>query len=144
MWRRLCARFRSSPEIDLLLLNFSQGAKIMSIVTDIQAQFDAFVPVATKAFADGAQAFTDVSAKLDDLVAQIIDLKNKLDQGGIVTAAELSALQTDLNSGIASLSTAAASQEAAAAAIEAKIAPAPEPVPAPQPEPTPVDNPPAQ
>lgn len=132
MWRRFCASFFSVT--DLLLLNLSQGVQIMSVVTDIQAQFDAFLPVATKAFADGAQAFTDVSAKLDDLVNQIIDLKNKLDQGGVVTSAELTALQTDVNNGIAVLSTAAASQETAAAAIEAKIAPEP---PVPQPEPVP-------
>lgn len=136
MWSYLRSRFRRTSVIDLLLLNFSQGVKIMSVVTDIQASFDAVVPVVQKAFADGAAAFSDVSAKYDVLTAQIADLQAKLAGGGIVVPAELTALQSDINTSAALLATAAASQETAAAALEAKINP-PAPVPDPTPAPTP-------
>lgn len=144
-WNFLRRRRRHKyVQVKLLLYILEQGVATMTQVSELQDSFDAFVPVAQKAFADGAQAFSDVSAKYDVLIGEIVALKEKVANNGVVTQAELDSLRSHVNTGLASLSTAAASQEEAAAALEAKIAlpePEPNPTPTPEPEPNPEPSP---
>jgi uncharacterized phage infection (PIP) family protein YhgE len=108
-------RRHDDPAMALLLQLVSNTESIMTVLSDLQAKFQALSDAVTKEDSDINAAITAGQAASSALKKQIADLQAQLAAGSTVTAADLAALSAQADTITANVTAADAAVNAAAA-----------------------------